>query len=194
MRNRASAIIILVCVVLLVLLAFRGLAIGKIEILSIAGLNEKNQILEEKIEEASELTSKKYPQNIDALDETYDEYMIKKQKYNDLIGVAGKVDKEIYETKQYDIGYLWRVLGKYATNRSLALGIDVQKNTIGNSSYNFNFTVSGRYVNISQFITDLENDSDLYFRIYNFKMSGSGEMITSTFTVRNVNIDPSTIS
>ena len=73
--------------------------------------------------------------------------------------------------------------------------MDVQKNNSGRENYyDLNFNVSGQYVNISQFITDIENNSDLYFRIYNFKMSGSGEVVSSTFTVKNVNIDPSTIT
>ena len=55
-----------------------------------------------------------------------------------------------------------------------------------------NQSVSGEYVNIIQFITDIENDSDLYFRIYNFKMTGS-TTVTATFTVKNINIDVSTI-
>ena len=104
------------------------------------------------------------------------------------------ISKLIYETKQYDIGYLWRVLGNYAQKRNVNLGIDVQKNTSANSTYNINFKVAGKYVNISQFIIDIENNSDLYFRIYNFKMSGDSETVTATFTVRNVNIDPTTIA
>ena len=87
---------------------------------------------------------------------------------------------------------MWRILGKYAANRGLTLGIDVQKST--NNLYNFSFSLNGTYVDIIQFITDIENNSDLYFRIYNFKMSGSGTTITATFKVEDINIDPSTIA
>ena len=87
---------------------------------------------------------------------------------------------------------MWRVLGKYATNRGLTLGINVQKST--NNLYDFSFSLNGTYVDIIQFIGDIENNSDLYFRIYDFKMSGSGTTITSTFLVKDINIDPSTIA
>lgn len=193
MRSRISTIIILISIVLLTFVTIKGLKIGEFEILSISQMIEKNEHLNEKIEEASKLTTINYPDNTETLEETFQRYKIQKQKYEQLAGTTDKDNEEIYETKQYDIGYLWKVLGKYAEKRALTLSIDVQKNSGANSTYTFNFNVSGKYVNISQFITDLENDSDLYFRIYNFKMSGSGETVTSTFTVKNINIDPSTI-
>lgn len=193
MRNRITSIIILVSIVLLSVAMFRGISIGNLEILSISQLKEKNNKLHERIDKASRLTSIDYPKNIETLKETFEDYMIQKEKYEDLAGVSGENIEDIYETKQYDISYLWRVLGKYAQNRNLTLGIDVQTASRLDSSYNFNFTVSGQYVNIIQFITDIENNSDLYFRIHNFKMSGSGTNITSTFTVKNINVDSSTI-
>ena len=194
MRNNITLLIILVSVIVLAYVGTEGIKIGEVEVLSISQLIEKNKQLDEKITEASRLTTTNYPDNVQTLEETYERYEIQKQKYEELAGVTNKNNEEIYETKQYDIGYLWRVLGNYATKRRVNLGIQVQKNSNGTSSYNINFTVNGKYVNISQFITDIENDSDLYFRIYNFKMSGEGELITSTFTVRNVNLDASTIS
>lgn len=194
MRNNITLLIILVSVILLAYVGTEGIKIGSFEVLSISQLIEKNKQLDDKIAEVSILTTTNYPDNVQTLEETYERYEIQKQKYEELAGVTNETNEEIYETKQYDIGYLWRVLGNYATKRNVNLGIQVQKNTNGKSSYNINFSVNGKYVNISQFITDIENDSDLYFRIYNFKISGSGELITSTFTVRNVNLDASTIS
>lgn len=194
MRSNITLLIILVSIILLAYVGIEGIKIGNFQVLSISQLIEKNNELDSKITEASILTTTNYPDNVETLEETYARYEIQKQKYEELAGVTNETNEEIYETKQYDIGYLWRVLGNYATKRNVNLGIQVQKNNNGNSSYNINFAVNGKYVNISQFITDIENDSDLYFRIYNFKISGSGEVITATFTVRNVNLDASTIS
>lgn len=192
MRNRITLIISLVSIILLAIVTIYGIEIGNFKILSISQIIEKNDSVNEKISEASKLTSVDYPERIEALNKTFDSYKIQKQKYQDLAGVSEGKSEEIYETKQYDISYLWRVLGKYATNRGLTLGIDVQKST--NNLYNFSFSLNGTYVDIIQFITDIENNSDLYFRIYNFKMSGSGTTITATFKVEDINIDPSTIA
>lgn len=192
MRNRITLIISLISIILLAFLTINGVRLGSFEILSISQIIAKNDDVNAKINEASKLTSVDYPEKIENLNKTFDNYNIQKRKYQELAGVSDKYSEDIYETKQYDISYLWRVLGKYATNRGLTLGINVQKST--NNLYNFSFSLNGTYVDIIQFISDIENDSDLYFRIYDFKMSGSGTSITSSFLVRDVNIDPSTIA
>lgn len=193
MRNRIISLIILISIILLAIMMFHGVKIGNFEILSIAQLKEKNDMLDKRIEAASQLTSVDYPKSISTLEKSFEEYSIKKEKYQDLTGDSVENIEEMYETKQYDISYLWRVLGKYAEKRKLDLGIDVKSENTNSSMYNLNFTISGEYTNIILFITDIENDSDLYFRIYNFKMTGS-EKVTATFTVKDVNINSSTIT
>ena len=202
MRSRISVIIILISIVLLVVATVNGIKIGDFQILSVSELVEKNDNLQNKIGESDELISKTYPENQKTLEDTFKQYKVQKQKYEDLSGVSGDKVDEIYETKQYDISYLWRVLGKYAENRGLILDISVKKNETGENLYDFNFTVTGPYTSISQFLVDIENDSDLYFRIYNFRMDGKEttdekgqRYITTiaTFVVKGVNIDPDTI-
>lgn len=195
MKNKIISIIFLLLIVLLIITIFNGIKIGNFQILSISELKLKNNKLNETIESASELTAIEYPKTIDTLEETYEKYNIQKQKYEELSGFTNgdEKNKQIYETKQYDIGYLWKIVGKYATSHNITIGMDVKK-TSGQNLYDLYFNVSGQYVNISEFIKDIENNSDLYFRIYNFKMSGASETVSASFVVKDVNIDPSTIS
>ena len=191
MRNRITLIITLISIIFILVATLNGISIGKFKILSISQLKDKDNTLNTKINEASTLTTINYPNNVDELNKTFDNYKVQKQKYEELVNITNSTNSEFYETKQYDISYMWRVLGKYAQNRNLTLGMDIQKSA--NNLYNFNFNVSGTYINISQFITDIENDSDLFFRIYDFSMQGNGTIINGKFTVRNVNINPTTI-
>ena len=139
------------------------------------------------------MTSVNYPKAIDNLEKGYEKYEIQKQKYEELSDFTEKEDKEFYETKQYDIGYLWKIFGNYATARNLIIEMDLTKSTVENL-YDLHFIVSGSYVNISQFIYDIENNSELFFRIYDFKMEGKTELVKASFKVKDVNIDPSTIT
>lgn len=194
MKNKIISIICLLLIILLIIIvAFKGIKIGNFKILSISELKLKNDKLNETITSASELTSVEYPKTITILEETYEKYNIQKQKYEEMSGFTENDEKQIYETKQYDIGYLWKVVGKYATSYNLTIGMKVQK-TSGQNLYDLYFDVSGQYVNISEFIKNIENNSDLNFRIYNFKMSGSSEIVSASFVVKNVKIDPSTIT
>ena len=195
MNNKITFIIMIISIILIFYLAFYGLSIDEFKILSISQLKEKNTQLNDKIDEASLLLQNAYPQKEQNLEETYEKYTIQKQKYEELVKTTNESKNGIYETKQYEVGYLWRILGNYANKRNLSLGIDIQKNSIGESLYNIQFNVLGDYVKISQFIADIENDSDLYFRIYNFKMANGEEgEVRATFLVKNVNLDISTIS
>lgn len=194
MKNKIISIICLLLIILLVIIAvFKGIKIGNFQILSISELKLKNNKLNETITSASELTSVEYPKAITTLEETYDKYNMQKQKYEEISGFTEYDEKQIYETKQYDIGYLWKIIGKYAKSHNITIGMDVKK-TSGSNLYDLYFNVSGQYVNISEFIKNVENNSELYFRIYNFKMSGSSEIVSASFVVKDVKIDPSTIT
>ena len=153
MRNKLTSIILLVSIVLLIIVMFVGIKkIGNFQILSLSQLKDKNDALNAQIDTASKLKSIDYPQQIDHLEETYEKYTIERQKYEELAGFTDDEDKkEIYETKQYDIGYLWKTLGKYTTSHNLTIGMEVQK-------------------------------------------SNNGENVASTFTVKDVAIDSSTIT
>lgn len=197
MRSRIILLIILVSIILLAIVMFHGVTIGELEIFSISQLVEKNKRVDGQIDKVSELTSIDYPKNIETLESSFQEYTIKKEKYEELTGKAIGNKDEMYETKQYDITYLWRVIGKYAKNRNLILEMNVQFSNENNNAYDLNFRVLGEYVNIIQFITDIEDDSDLYFRIYDFKMNRTEDekikTIESKFIVKNISINPDTL-
>lgn len=208
MRSKISIVIALICIILLIVAAVHGIRIGNFKICSISQLIEKNNQLEENITKVTNLTTMEFPDNISKLEDSFKLYMLEKQTYKELTGATSEIDEEIFETKQYDIVYLWKILGDYAKEEKfsgdpgLEISLDVKKTNVGNNTYDFNFIVSGTYTRISQFLVDIENDSELNFRIYNFKMTGrqangpngaESFMNYATFTVRNVSINPATI-
>lgn len=193
MRDRIFLIVLIVLIIILTIAMINGIKIGNFQIPSIKQLTNKNQEINEKIEKASTLTSIDYPNNVEKLEDTYEKFTLKKQKYEEMSDFTDEDGNNIYEIKQYDIVYLWELFGKYAKSNNLKIEMSVKSNGSKEDFYDLYFTTTGKYTDISQFINNIENNSDLYFRIYNFKISGSGETITSTFTVKNVKLDSSTL-
>lgn len=194
MKNKVIMIILFISIVLVLFLAIFGIKIGGFEIPSISKMIDKNNEVNVKIDKATELTSVSYPQKVSQLEATVDSLNVQKEKYEQISGFDSDDNSKIYETEKYDITYLWTTLGRYANKNKIKLAIDVKKGT-GTDLYDLYFTVQGEYVNISSFITKIENDSNLSFRIYNFKLvPGSSDVdLKATFTVKDVNIDNETL-
>lgn len=197
MKDKIIMIILFVSIILVICLAVFGLKVGSFEIPSISDLVNKNSEINSNIDLATNLTSIDYPEQITTLESTIDSLNIQKEKYDEISGLSLEDNAKIYETEKYDIGYLWTSIGQYATKNKLNLAMDV-KRSIGTDLYDLYFTVEGEYVNISSFVTKLENDSYLSFRIYNFKITpGEGDnevTLKAAFVVKDVNIDDKTLN
>lgn len=193
MRNKVIFISLIVSILLVICLAIVGLKIGNLEIPSISNLIGKNKQINSNIEQVSKLTSSDYPEQISTLEGTINDLNVQKQKYEQLSGFSSD-EESIYETEKFDISYLWTTIGEYATKEGVTLAMDVKKGT-GTDLYNLDFSVQGTYTHLSSFISTLENDSKLSFRIYNFKLVPGSDTINlkATFTVKDVNIDDSSL-
>ena len=63
------------------------------------------------------------------------------------------------------------------------------------NQYNISFTVIGQYISISDFIYAIEKDPNLGFRIEEFAIVPySEESLQATFIIKNVAIDPTSLS
>lgn len=86
MINKMSSIIALVSIILLIFIALYGINVGGFQILSVSQIIEKNNLLNSKIDKATKLSSDDYPQSIKKLEDTFDDYLIQKEKYSELVG------------------------------------------------------------------------------------------------------------
>lgn len=193
MKNKLVFISLILSIVLVICLAIFGVKIGKLEIPSISKLIDKNKQINSNIEQVAKLTSSDYPQQISNLESTINNLNVQKQKYEQLSGFSSE-DEATYQTEKFDISYLWTTIGEYATKQGITLAMDVKKGT-GTDLYNLDFSIQGTYAHITTFITTIENDSKLSFRIYNFKLLPGSDNINlkATFTVKDVNIDDSSL-
>lgn len=189
-------ILIILLIILLVTLSyfaiFKGITLGNFEILSVERIQEENDKLTQEIEQTEKLMHSDYVQKTDELKRNVDNLMEAKEEYSELASLS--TDKQLKEaTKQeiYKIEYIWTRIGSHATSEGVELKLDITAGETGEEdSKNLLFTVTGNYIAVINFVLAIEDDSELGFRIENFKiLPGSGENgRQATFTVRNVRI------
>jgi len=189
-------ILIILLIILLVTLSyfaiFKGISLGSFEVLSIERIQEENDKLTQEIEQTEKLMHSDYVQKTAELDRTVEGMMEAKQEYLDLAAVSSSGDlKQATRQEIYKIEYIWTRIGSHATSEGVELKLDVTAGETGEEDIkNLQFTVTGNYIAVINFVLSIEDDSHLGFRIENFKiLPGSGENgRQATFTVRNVRI------
>lgn len=174
-------LIIALILVLCVLGAFAmksGIPVFGVE--GIQGLQEKNTELDQKIEEAKTLTSSTFPSAQTSLESEAKKLMVAKENYDDLVAFNGTEETPATQYERYEIEFLWAKIGNHATKQGVVLKMDVTNPSSGTPNvYDLKFTVTGSYIGITDFIYAIEDDSQLGFRIENFKMLPSGATTTS---------------
>lgn len=169
----------------------QGISIGSIEILGIRGIDAKNASLDQRIQEAGKLAEKDYVQAINTVTTDTKKLEEEKKNYEDMTAISE--DSEIQAANQiekYENETLMVKLGNHATKQGAEAKI-VYETGAAQGIYNIKFTVTGRYISILDFISAIENDSTLGFKIENFNMkpSSSGETLEANFTCRGIAIE-----
>lgn len=198
MRKILIGIIVILLIVLGVMAVTKGINIGILEVASIQQLSEKNDTIDSKIEEINTLIDTEYPKKLTELNTASKKMQDAKEEYLKYSTIS--TSDEILSAMQgkvYKIEFLWTKLGQHVRNEGVVLDFKIVDSSIGESkASDLEFTVTGTYSRITNFIFALENDADLDFRIDNFKLlpGSSDVMLTATFTVRNVVIEGNTSS
>ena len=190
-------ILIIILIILLIVLAyvtiFRGISIGNFSILSVEQIQNENDNLTAEIAETQTLMYSTYTTQTEGLEKSVSGLMQAKEEYLDLANVSteGELSKASKE-EIYKIEYLWTRIGSHATDEGVILRLDVQTGGTGEADVkNLAFTVNGNYIAIINFVTSIEDDSELGFRIENFKILPGTDANSreATFMVRNVRIE-----
>ena len=190
MKKTLMLILIGLLVTLSIYIVLNGVTIGSIEILGVQQIQEKNNQLDEKIQEAGKLANKDFAQAVNSVKDNAKKLENEKNNYQDMTAIS--TEGEVASSSQiekYEIETLWVKLGNHATKEGAVMKMDVEK---GNTeeTYNLKFTVTGTYIAIEEFISNVENDSTLGFKIEEFKMvpNESGENLQATFVCKEIAI------
>lgn len=190
MKKLLILILITLLLILTMFIGIKGVTIGKIEILGIQGIQAKNSELDSKIQDAAKLVEKTYAQTISEVNSNAKKLKEEKQNYQDMTAISSDGETQaVNQIEKYEIETLWVKLGNHATSEGVVMKMDVTSGSSGaQDSYNLNFTVTGGYVQIEDFISSIENDSTLGFKIEEFKMAPSGDDLQATFVCKDIPI------
>lgn len=194
MRKILISILIVLLLVAGYFTLFRGLNIFGIEVLSVFQIKDKNDEIDTQLQRVSTLTSVEQPKAMSNLNDAAKQLLIAKEEYNDKVLYSSTVNIEAAsQTRPYKTEYLWVVLGNHAKKNSINLKYELRSASTGASGqYDIYFTVTGSYVSISEFVSSLENDSSLNFKIESFKLvpsSGNNDTLQGSFVVKDVNVE-----
>lgn len=182
MRRILIGILTILLIVMAVLVITKGLTIGNFKILSVKQIIEGNDKLTAEISETEKLIRSNYPTELETLDSNVSSLLAAKEEYQDLADVSTKSEiNKATTVETYTVEFLWTRLGRHATAEGVYLSYTPTNNSI-------KFTVSGDYIPILSFVSAIENDSKLGFRIENFKLIPGGNNLQATFETRNINI------
>lgn len=192
MKKLLMLILITLLVVLSAYITIHGFNIGKTEVLGFVQIKEKNNELDEQIQEASKLSEKDYKQAVATVESDTKKLKQQKQEYDDLAVSQDGEECTSGQLERYEIETLWVKLGNYATSEGAVMRMDVTKgNNLAQNFYDLKFTVTGSYISITDFISDIENDSTLGFKIEEFSMTPNSENtneLQAKFTCKDIEI------
>lgn len=194
MKNILTTVFTLLIIILIVLAMVRGISVGKVQILSISQIIQKNNELTKMIDDANNLNNVTYKNTLNSLQTETKQLSTAKSSYLSIASVSTEEEiKEANQESSYAKEFLWSKIGNHATSEGVNLKIVATSTGVSNKN-NLAFTVTGSYIGIRDFVYSLENDSDLNFKIENFKIqSGSTEeSLVSEFLVKDIGIKQET--
>ena len=202
MRKIVFLLIMVLAIVGCYIVSVEGVKSNLIQIASYDEVKAANKQLDTQISELNRKNTTEYESKRTALTTAVINYKDKKEKYEALAPTVQETEEQEPEetttsnTKPYDVDFLWTIVGNYATETGISIDFTFVKSTTASTSSSdyftmsdINFTVSGTYNSIIEFIYDIEDDDRLGFEIKNFKMSKGGSGVQATFSAIGVPIN-----
>lgn len=190
MKKLLILILIALLVALSIFIVIQGVNIGSLEILGVKGIQSKSSQLDEKIQQAGKLAEKDYQQALNDVKTNTKKLQEEKKNYENMTQISEDGDiQTANQIEKYEIETLWVKLGNHATTQGVVMKMDVKKGS-AQDIYDLQFTATGSYISITDFISAIENDSSLGFKIEEFKLvpSSSGSDLQATFVCKDIAI------
>lgn len=194
MKKLLLTIIIILIIILTAVTVIKGIEIGKLNVLGIAKIKEENNKLDNGIQEATKLAGSEYQRKIDDLNNAIKKLEAEKETYEDMVNVS--TDSEVQAANQSyknTIDFIFVRIENHAKSEGVNIDLSVTRSSSGaENTYNLNFVARGPYAGVEEFITDIEDDSKLGFKIEEFSMIASSENaneVQASFVCKDITIN-----
>lgn len=181
MRKILLGLTIVVLLIVTVKTIYKGTAIGNIGIWGISQITEKNADIDEQNSKLTNLTNVSFPEVMSTLSKSSELLQQTKKQYEEKAILLANNKYYGYKEK-YMQEFILTKIGNYADDEGVDTRI-VVTNSETPTLYDINFTVKGKYIDVADYIYDIENDSKLGFKIEDF--------IMVSFTEEKTNADGS---
>ena len=192
MKKTLILILIVLVLALTIFTLINGLQIGSFSIWGIRTIQDENAKLDETVTQATRLASSTFPGKVSEVNASMEELEKQKTTYEDMVAVSSSSEVQTAsQLSNYTLDFLWTEIGTHATSEGVNIDISLTAGAGGQNVYDLNFTVVGSYVGICEFIRDIEDDSDLAFKIEQFSMTAgeSTSSLRATFICKNIPIE-----
>ncbi len=193
MKKVLIGLLILILIALGINTIINGMEIGSLNVLGYENIRQKNNELDQKIEEAATLTGVTFPEKLGTLNTDSNKLKTVKEQYQDKIAYSSEENVQKAQTDEiYQVDFLFTRLGNYAKKNgvTMALSAKFSSSTNDHDIYDLNFIVNGKYSLIADFIREIENDSRLKFTIEDFSLAPNAgtntENLRADFVVRGL--------
>ncbi len=188
MKKLLLSVVIILVFILTGITIIKGIQIGNWKILGLLQIKDENNQLDEKIKEATKLASADYEKKMNDLNDEIKKLETEKTNYEDMVTVSTESQIEAAnQSYDYLIDFLWIRVENHAKEEGVKMKMELTKSSTGAEGiYNLNFTATGTYIGIAEFITHIEDDTKLGFKIEEFKMKTSSNSTASTSNTTTV--------
>ena len=192
MKKLLILILIALVLALTIFTIINGLEVENFQVWGIRTIQDGNNALEEIVTQATRLATSTFPGKVSDVNESMKQLEEQKTIYQDMVTISDTDDvQNASQLSNYTLDFLWTKIGTHATSEGVSIDIFLTAGTGGEDVYDLNFTVVGGYVGICEFIRDIEDDSDLAFKIEQFAMTAgeSTSSLRATFVCKNIPIE-----
>ena len=202
MRKAILIFVLIITAIICFYIIGNGFQIGKFKINSYKQIETLNTERESLLNQFDKKNITEIEEKHANLKTAAQDYNNKKAEYDKFVS-EGKINNSSIQNSIYiyDMDFLWTTIGNYATQKGVTLQLDVTKSTtsssISSDEYimcDLKFTVTGKYIAITDFVYSIEGDDQLSFEIRNFILEKGGEDLQATFLVKDIPINNKNLS